>query len=337
MLGRSLVRMLARPHFPVHTLYETDQSGGPEHAPGTFDWFPSHGDKDPVISALEDAGVAKTGRILDIGCGNSQVCFKLREAGFTRVAGVDFSDAVISNMRRQNGSANALQDGHTQHFFTMDATNLSFSDESFDAVTEKGLLDSICFEHDHWYSYQKACRRGQEPGPSVQVAVSTYAVSAYGLLRRVWQPVSSSKTRPVAYATPRAPPMRRLFPADPPPPKTAFGLQLTTELFCTSWHELTHVLVRQHACSVASVASAGSGIARLRRRCSPGNRTHVSFFSRRIALSSIPFQTCSAPVLRQRHSRNPVPSLYTTPLSLGSRKRMAKGERPLAFSCSSQR
>jgi SAM-dependent methyltransferase len=185
--------MLARPNLPVHTLYATDQSGGPEHAPGTFDWFPSHGDKDPVISALEDAGVAKTGRILDIGCGNSQVCFKLREAGFTRVAGVDFSDVVISNMRRQTDSGSALQDGHTQHFFTMDATNLSFSDESFDAVTDKGLLDSICFEHDHWYSYQKACRRGQEPAPSVQVAVSTY-----DLLRRLWQPVSYSKTRPHA-------------------------------------------------------------------------------------------------------------------------------------------
>jgi len=166
--ARPRLRHSARAPTVAHA---TDEAGGPEHAPGVFDWFPTHGDRDPVISTLLDAGVPKTGRILDIGCGNSQVCLQLREAGFTRVVGVDFSEVVISNMRRQaaSDSGGASQPGHTQHFFAMDATNLSFSDGSFDAVTDKGLLDSVCFEHDHWYSQQKASQRGQDPAASGQV------------------------------------------------------------------------------------------------------------------------------------------------------------------------
>ena len=227
---------------PAHA---TDETGGPEHAPGVFDWFPTHGDRDPVISTLLDAGVPKTGRILDIGCGNSQVCMKLREAGFTRVVGVDFSEVLISNMRKQapSDSGDASPPGNTQHFFTMDATNLSFSDESFDAVTDKGLLDSVCFDHDHWYQQQKASQRGQ---PSVQVcmraacgaspssspsrydalALPLTHASGYSKLMAAncrcttcsrYQRYNISHTR--EHTTTAMMPVRRLAPAPPPLPK----------------------------------------------------------------------------------------------------------------------
>lgn len=107
------------------------------------------------MKALQDAGVPKSGRILDIGCGNSVLCKQLREAGYLRVVGIDFSAVVIKQMRQQE--LQHQEQGHEGrvHYFTMDATNLSFSDSSFDAVVDKGGLDSILANYDRLQMWKK--------------------------------------------------------------------------------------------------------------------------------------------------------------------------------------
>mmetsp|Transcript_35057 Transcript_35057/g.56623 ORF Transcript_35057/g.56623 Transcript_35057/m.56623 type:complete len:240 (-) Transcript_35057:111-830(-) len=131
------------PNYSDSAFWDNRYENGPSHAKGIFDWFPAEGVADPLITALEKAGVPKNGRILDVGCGNSSLCFQLRKAGYTRVVGVDFSSVVVEQMRNHHiKSLQKHQDG-TLHFFAMDATRLSFSDSSFDAVVDKGLLDSV--------------------------------------------------------------------------------------------------------------------------------------------------------------------------------------------------
>ena len=103
---------------------------------------------------MQDAGVPKTGRILDIGCGNSVLCKQLKEAGYMRVVGIDFSAVVIEQMRQQELEHKEQGQGRL-HYFTMDATNLSFSDASFDAVVDKGGLDSILANYDRVQMWKK--------------------------------------------------------------------------------------------------------------------------------------------------------------------------------------
>ena len=123
--------------------------GEPAHAQdgqGNFEWFPPQNAQDPVIKVLEDAGVRKGARILDIGCGNSRLSSQLLDAGYRRVVGIDFSPVVIRQMQQQcQGRVRAGEAEYEhvqQHFFVMDACKLSFSDGTFDAVVDKAFL--IC-------------------------------------------------------------------------------------------------------------------------------------------------------------------------------------------------
>ena len=46
--------------------------------------------------------------VLDVGCGNSNVCGSLLDAGFARAVGVDWAQNVIEQMRRQAAVPDAL-------------------------------------------------------------------------------------------------------------------------------------------------------------------------------------------------------------------------------------
>lgn len=54
---------LKRPDYHDVKFWDERYESGPAHARGVFDWFPSpaNSDKDPVLMALAEAGVPKTG------------------------------------------------------------------------------------------------------------------------------------------------------------------------------------------------------------------------------------------------------------------------------------
>lgn len=159
------------PNYCEPAFWDSRYESGPAHTQGVFEWFPSSGgDDDPVMRALHERGVPKTGRILDNGCGNSKLPFQLLDNGYKRVVAVDFSAVVIDQMRQQSldgmlaarnphqeeipketNAASAREGawtGGTLHFFAMDSTQLAFSDDSFDAVVDKGLMDSVLANYD---------------------------------------------------------------------------------------------------------------------------------------------------------------------------------------------
>lgn len=65
--------------------------------------------------------------------------------GFRLITNIDYSPVVIENMRNRSPEARSMK------WLVMDATNLEFSDGSFDVVIEKATLDALLVgEKDPW-------------------------------------------------------------------------------------------------------------------------------------------------------------------------------------------
>lgn len=91
-------------------------------------WFVSR--RNTILSLLKD--VPKNARILDIGCSGGVLMLALRDAGFTDVTGLDFSEEAIEQCKRKGLSQVHVMDAHFP----------GFKDEEFDLI-----IASDCLEH----------------------------------------------------------------------------------------------------------------------------------------------------------------------------------------------
>lgn len=78
-----------------------------------------------------------SGRILQLGCGNSRLAEELADDGYEEIVNIDISQVVIDQMSRKHSTLSGVS------FHQMDATTMSFDNNSFDAVFEKGTLDAL--------------------------------------------------------------------------------------------------------------------------------------------------------------------------------------------------
>lgn len=76
--------------------------------------------------------------ILVVGCGNSTLSMNLYDAGYRNITNIDISEVVIKQMRELNKSKRPdLQ------YEVMDVTKMTYPDEKFSVVLDKGTLDAI--------------------------------------------------------------------------------------------------------------------------------------------------------------------------------------------------
>ena len=87
---------------------------------------------------LISENVKKTANILNIGCGNSRLSEDMYEDGFTAIANIDISEVCIAQMQAKYKEKYA-----SMSFQKMNAMELKFPDQAFNAVLDKGTLDSI--------------------------------------------------------------------------------------------------------------------------------------------------------------------------------------------------
>jgi len=78
-----------------------------------------------------------TEHILQIGCGNSRLAEELLDDGYSNIVNVDISQKVVDKMADRFSGRQGLK------FLQMDATSMSFENNSFDVVFEKGTLDAM--------------------------------------------------------------------------------------------------------------------------------------------------------------------------------------------------
>ena len=64
----------------------------------TFDWLE---DYDTIKPILEEIGISKNSRILNVGCGNSEFSEKMYEDGYVYNYNIDIADNVYSIYERK--------------------------------------------------------------------------------------------------------------------------------------------------------------------------------------------------------------------------------------------
>lgn len=97
-----------------------------------YDWY----GRWPVFRHILEPVLKKTGPVLNVGCGNSLLAEELHENGYTDVTNVDISGTVIKQMAERHAALG-------QKFIQMDMTQMTFADNSFDAVIDKGTFDAL--------------------------------------------------------------------------------------------------------------------------------------------------------------------------------------------------
>ena len=73
-------------------------------------------------------------KILMVGCGNSKLSEQMYLSNYKNIINIDISDIVIEKMKKQYPEMNWQE---------MDATKMSFENNLFDCVIDKGTLDAI--------------------------------------------------------------------------------------------------------------------------------------------------------------------------------------------------
>jgi len=112
-------------------------------------------------------GIGRGGRekkIFDVGCGNGQTLIQIRQSGFAgELFGIDIAAGILKIAKKSNSDVQA-----GIHFAEGDAENLKFSNNTFDYLILKHVLQNV-------YRPLRAlqeCARVLKPGGKIAIAVN---------------------------------------------------------------------------------------------------------------------------------------------------------------------
>ncbi|XP_017005386.2 eEF1A lysine and N-terminal methyltransferase homolog [Drosophila takahashii] len=77
-------------------------------------------------------------KILMLGCGNSKLSMDMYDTGFREITNIDISPVAVKKMLELNAKTRP-----DMKFLQMDATAMTFPDESFSVALDKGTLDAL--------------------------------------------------------------------------------------------------------------------------------------------------------------------------------------------------
>ncbi|WOK96065.1 methyltransferase-like protein 13 [Canna indica] len=101
---------------------------------GAFDWYQKY----QSLSPLFDLYLRRHHRLLLVGCGNSALGENMVDDGYQDIVNIDISSVVIEAMQKKYSDKPGLK------YVKMDVRDMrSFESRSFDAVIDKGTLDSL--------------------------------------------------------------------------------------------------------------------------------------------------------------------------------------------------
>ncbi|CAM6095579.1 unnamed protein product [Calypogeia fissa] len=123
--------------LPSHTAlylepsYWNDRFAREEH----YEWFKDYSHfRHLILNHMN-----KTDRVLEVGCGNSQMGEEIYKDGFTQMTRTDLSPVVIDLVQKRS----AGQGCEGIQYKVADMLDLPFDDNSFDIVIEKGTVDCL--------------------------------------------------------------------------------------------------------------------------------------------------------------------------------------------------
>lgn len=100
-----------------------------------YEWFKDYSH----FRHLIQAHIPPTSSVLELGCGNSQLCEEMYRDGITEVTCIDFSAVAVEKMQKRLEAK-----GYKEiKVLEADMLDLPFNDECFDVVIEKGTMDVL--------------------------------------------------------------------------------------------------------------------------------------------------------------------------------------------------
>lgn len=113
---------------------------------------------DALEPPLADALAARTGRLVDLGCGDATVAIAAARRGF-RVTATDVSPSALARARARAGELPIL--------FALDDVTATRLDARFDVVVDRGLLH--CLPREAWAGYARSVASLVAPGGALLV------------------------------------------------------------------------------------------------------------------------------------------------------------------------
>jgi len=137
----------------------------------SYEWLATYEDIKPIMKeALNKVG--PEAKILQIGCGNSQLALDLYDDGFQDITNIDISEVVINKMTAKHPHLKFVQ---------MDATKLDFGKEKFDFVIEKATLDAFLVDSaSPWDLTSKGSRKVLEVLENVKKVLKSSSLGKQG-------------------------------------------------------------------------------------------------------------------------------------------------------------
>lgn len=101
----------------------------------TFDWLENYSTLKEIISNLNIN--KETGKILNLGCGNSEFPENMYDDGYHNIKNIDISHNVINLMIPRN------KDRPEMTYEVMDVRDLKYESNSFDLAIDKSTIDAL--------------------------------------------------------------------------------------------------------------------------------------------------------------------------------------------------
>lgn len=100
-----------------------------------YEWFKDYSHFRHIIHQH----IKPNSSVLEVGCGNSQLCQELYKDGITQLTCIDISSVAVEKMKER-----LLSEGYKDiKVLEADMLALPFIDEAFDVVVEKGTMDVL--------------------------------------------------------------------------------------------------------------------------------------------------------------------------------------------------
>lgn len=123
------------PNFWEEQFQKTAQSPGE----GMFDWYLGWGELKKYLLLLMIP--PKKSQVLMVGCGNSRLTYDMYKSSWKQITNIDISQSVIDTMQKWHDKKGVVSSEVS--WMVMDATNMSFEEQVFDVVVDKGTVDAL--------------------------------------------------------------------------------------------------------------------------------------------------------------------------------------------------
>lgn len=102
---------------------------------GFFDWYVEF---DELKRYIAKTNITEESKILMVGCGNSKLSEQMYDAGYKNIVNVDIAPSIVNLMKDYHDKKEKFMEWEV-----MDCTAMTYKDESFDLVIDKGTIDAV--------------------------------------------------------------------------------------------------------------------------------------------------------------------------------------------------